>query len=170
MPLNENAHLPAYQRFFLSIFFHIPWRLIRDAFTKIQYIIKKDCKYKEWILLRKAKPRSLFIWFSGGFIGSFLILETMLKNHLLINLLTPETKFPERVAALQCCWEHSCYSSTQDKMDRLCEQASPGVPAAGLFLFIHQEDPDVGSRTSVSALKEIYTLHVVTTHCSASAG
>lgn len=55
-------------------------------------------------------------------------------------------------------------------MDRLCEQASPGVPTAGLFLFIHQEDPDVGSRTSVSALKEIYTLHVVTTHCSASAG
>ena len=156
--------------YIFPFFFHIHWRLISDAATKIQYIIKKDCKYKEQILIRKAILRSLFIWFSGDFIGSFLILETMLKNHLLINLLTPETKFPQQAAAWQYCWEHSCYSSTQDKMDRLCEQASPGVPAAGLYLFTHQEDPDVGSRTSVSSLKEIYTLHVVTAHCSVSAG
>lgn len=55
-------------------------------------------------------------------------------------------------------------------MDRLCEQASPGVPTAGLHLFTHQEDPDVGSRTSISSLKEIYTLHVVTALCGVSAG
>lgn len=39
-------------------------------------------------------------------------------------------------------------------MDRLFEQASPGVPTAGLYFFMHREDLDMGFGTAISSQKE----------------
>lgn len=65
--------------------------------------------------MRKADVRRLFICSSDGGTGSFLILETIVKNHLFISLLILERNCP-RECLLAVLVRAGYYSPTQDNI------------------------------------------------------